>query len=146
MRVVLDTSVLITALRSSQGAAAETVRLALRQELTLLMDFKMACEYRDVALRQDHLIASGRSQSEVEDILNALEAIAQPIYVAFRHRPLSADPNDDLILDVALNGRADALVTGNTRHFLAAANRFHLPVFTPSELLLEIAKRRSSHA
>lgn len=143
MRTVLGTSVLITALRSGKGAAAETLRLAFRRELTVLMDLKLAWEYRDVALRPDQLTASGRSHAETEEILDALEAIADPVYVAFRHRPLCSDANDDLVLDVALNGRADALITGNTRHFLAAAGRFHLPVLTPAELLVTIRKRRS---
>jgi hypothetical protein len=56
--------VLITALRSSTGAAAETVRLALRGELTTLMDYKLACEYRDVALRAEQLHVSGKSRAE----------------------------------------------------------------------------------
>jgi hypothetical protein len=55
--------VLIAALRSSTGAAAETVRLALRGELTTLMDYNLACEYRDVALRAEQLHVSGKSRA-----------------------------------------------------------------------------------
>lgn len=142
MRTVRDTSVLITALRSSSGAAAETVRLALRGELTTLMDYKLACEYRDVALRPEQLQVSGKSQAETAAILDALEAIAEPVYVALQHRPLSPDPNDDMVLDVAINGNADAIVTNNTKHFRNAAERFHLDVLTPAELLSKFRKRR----
>ena len=142
MRTVRDTSVLITALRSSSGAAAETVRLALRGELTALMDLKLACEYRDVALRPEQLQVSGKSQAEPAAILDALEAIAEPVYVALQHRPLSPDPNDDMVLDVAINGNADAIVTNNTKHFRNAAERFHLDVLTPAELLSKFRKRR----
>lgn len=124
MRVVLDTSAVITALRSSTGAAAEVLRLALRQELTLLLDYKLACEYRDVALRPQQLRESGKSREETDTILDALDAIAEPVFVAFRHRPLSPDANDDMVLDVAINGNADAIVTNNTRHFREAAERF----------------------
>jgi predicted nucleic acid-binding protein len=134
--------VLITALRSSSGAAAETVRLALRGELTALMDLKLACEYRDVALRPEQLQVSGKSQAETAAILDALEAIAEPVYVALQHRPLSPDPNDDMVLDVAINGNADAIVTNNTKHFRNAAERFHLDVLTPAELLSKFRKRR----
>ena len=142
MRTVRDTSVLITALRSSSGAAAEAVRLALRGELTALMDLKLACEYRDVALRPEQLQVSGKSQAETAAILDALEAIAEPVYVALQHRPLSPDPNDDMVLDVAINGNADAIVTNNTKHFRNAAERFHLDVLTPAELLSKFRKRR----
>lgn len=142
MRTVRDTSVLITALRSSSGAAAEAVRLALRGELTALMDLKLACEYRDVALRPEQLHGSGKSRAETAAILDALEAIAEPVYVALQHRPLSPDPNDDMVLDVAINGNADAIVTNNTKHFRNAAERFHLDVLTPAELLSKFRKRR----
>jgi predicted nucleic acid-binding protein len=46
--------------------------------------------------------------------LDALEAIAEPVFVAFQYRPLSPDANDDMVLDVAINGNADAIVTNNT--------------------------------
>jgi putative PIN family toxin of toxin-antitoxin system len=142
VRAVLDTSVLITALRSSTGAAAEVIRLALWGELTTLMDYKLACEYRDVALRPEQLRASGRSRMETETVLDALEAIAEPVFVAFQHRSLSPDANDDLVLDVAINGNADVIVTNNTRHFREAAERFQVNVLTPAELLSKFRKRR----
>jgi predicted nucleic acid-binding protein len=134
--------VLITALRSSTGAAAETVRLALRGELTTLLDLKLACEYRDVALRREQLQVSGKSRSETATILDALEAIAEPVFVAFQYRPLSPDPNDDMVLDVAINGNADAIITNNVKHFREAADRFSLGVLTPAELLSKIRKGR----
>jgi predicted nucleic acid-binding protein len=134
--------VLITALRSSTGAAAEAVRLALRGELTTLMDYKLACEYRDVALRAEQLHVSGKSRAETASILDALEAIAEPVFVAFQYRPLSPDANDDMVLDVAINGNADVIVTNNTKHFREAAERFHLEVLTPAELLSKVRKRR----
>jgi putative PIN family toxin of toxin-antitoxin system len=139
---VLDTSVLITALRSSNGAAAENVRLALLEEVTILMDYKLACEYRDVALRAEHLTVSGKTQEEIALLLDMLEAVAEPVLVVVRHMPLSQDANDDMVLDVAINGGANAIVTNNIKHFRDAARRFHLQVLTPAELLNEFRKRR----
>jgi len=89
---VLDTSVIITALRSPTGAAAEVVRLVLRGEFTILMDYKLACEYREVALRSEQLRASGKSPAETVAILDALEAVAEPVLVAFQYRSLIAGP------------------------------------------------------
>jgi len=134
VRIVLDTSVLIAALRSGRGAAAENLRLVLLERLTLLLDYSLVCEYRDVALREEHLQASGRSAAEVAHIVNMLEAIAEPVYVQIRHRPLSQDESDDCVLDVAINGGAEAIVTYNTRHFSRAAARFGLRVLTPAQL------------
>jgi predicted nucleic acid-binding protein len=135
MRVVLDTSVLIAALRSGKGAAAENLRMALVGDLTMLLDYTLACEYRDVALRREHLEASGKSTEDTALVLNMVEAVAEPVMVMVRHRPLSPHVKDDMVLDVAINGGADAIVTFNIRHFREAARRFHLPVLTPAELL-----------
>lgn len=114
------------------------IRLALVGELTILMDYKLSCEYQAVALREEQLSASRKSPKEMTAILIALEAVAKPVYVEIRHRPLSPDPNDDMVLDVAINGRADAIVTNNTKHFREAAERFHLNLLTPAELLIAL--------
>jgi putative PIN family toxin of toxin-antitoxin system len=140
VRIVLDTAALIAALRSSLGAAAEVVRLVLRQEIAILMDYKMALEYRDVALRPEHLAASGRSRENVLGLIEALEEVAEPVKVVRKVRPLSSDPNDDMVLDVAINAEADAIVTNNTKHFAAAARNFGIPVISPSDLLRRIRK------
>jgi putative PIN family toxin of toxin-antitoxin system len=142
VRVVLDTSVLITALRSSTGAAAENLRLVLLKKLTILMDYKLACEYRDVALRAEHLNASSKTEEETTLLLDVLEALAEPVLIIARHMPLSQDANDDMVLEIAINGRADAIVTNNTKHFREPAKRFLLEVMTPAELLNEFRKRR----
>jgi predicted nucleic acid-binding protein len=142
MRVVLDTSILIAALRSSEGAAAETLRLALLRQIAILMDYKLACEYRDVAMRGEHMEASGKSRREIELVLDMLEAVAEPVLVSDRHGPLSQDPGDDMVLEVGLNGGADGIVTYNPRHFREAARRFGLPVLSPAELLSEFRSRR----
>jgi predicted nucleic acid-binding protein len=71
-----------------------------------------------------------------------LEAVAEPVLVVVRHMPLSQDANDDMVLDVAINGGANAIVTNNIKHFRDAARRFHLQVLTPVELLNEFRKRR----
>ena len=138
---MLDTSVLITALRSGGGASAETLRLVLLGQLVILMDFKLASEYRDVALRREQLRTFSKTPEQTASILDALEAVAEPVFVAFRHRPLSPDPNDDMVLDVAINGRADAILTNNVKHFREAAKTFRLKVLAPAELLNDLRRK-----
>ncbi len=114
--------------------------MILRRQLELLLDFMLVCEYRDVALRPEHLEASGRTQNEVEAVIEAIESVATPVFVAVRHRPLSPDADDDMVLDVAINGRADAIVTVNVRDFCKAAEIFGIAVCTPRTFLLENLK------
>jgi len=109
--------------------------MVFRGEIVVLMDHKLGLEYRDVALRQEHVNVSNLSSTEILALIEALEAFAEPVKIITRYRPLCPDPNDDMILDLAVNGRADALVTGNTRHFAAAGRRFGIPVLTPAQLL-----------
>ena len=76
----------------------------------------------------------------METVIDALEAIATPVLVEIRHRPLSQDLNDDMVLDVAINGDADVLVTNNVRDFVMPAARFGIKVLTPAEFLVRIRK------
>jgi putative PIN family toxin of toxin-antitoxin system len=116
VRIVLDTASFVTAVRSSVGVAGEVVRLIFREELVPLMDLKLGLEYRDVALRSEHVRASALSKREILELIEAVEAFAEPVEVVMKTRPLSSDPSDDMVLDVAINGRAEALVTSNKRH------------------------------
>lgn len=104
------------------------------------MDYKLAMEHRDVALRPEHLVASGRSRENVLELIQALEEVAEPVKVVRKPRPLSSDPNDDMVLDVAINGAAEGIVTNSTKHFLRAAKRFAIPVFPPADLLQILRK------
>jgi predicted nucleic acid-binding protein len=106
-----------------------------REELVPLMDLKLGLEYRDVALRSEHITASAMSKREILELIEAVEAFAEPVEVVMKPRPWSQDPSDDMVLDVAINGRAAALITSNKKHFAAAGKRFGIPVLTPAELL-----------
>ncbi len=77
------------------------------------------------------------SAIEVNTVIEAVEALAEPVKVVVRHRPLSPDPNDDMILDIAINGKAEAIVTNNTKDFNAAGKQHGVPVLTPQELLMQ---------
>ncbi len=104
------------------------------------MDYKIAAEYRDVALRPEHLAASRQTSKNILTFIEALEELAEPVQVSVRSRPLSMDPNDDMILDVAINGRADALVTQNAKHFNTPGKQYGIHVLSPVELLTALRK------
>ena len=116
------------------------MRLIFREELVPLMDLKLGLEYRDVALRLEHVRESALSKREIVELIEAMEAFAEPVEIVIKSRPLSPDPNDDMILDLAINGQAEALVTSNTKHFAGAGKRFGIPVLFPAELLEKMRK------
>jgi predicted nucleic acid-binding protein len=94
-------------------------------------------ELRPVLKRPEQLAASGLSLSDVDSALDALAALIEPVEAHLSWRPQLDDPDDEMVLEAAVNGRADALVTYNAAHFRAAAARFGVRVASPIEVLRE---------
>jgi predicted nucleic acid-binding protein len=72
---------------------------------------------------------------EVGAVLDAVAATAEPVRLAFLWRPTLRDADDDMVLETAANGRADAIVTFNKRDFARVAERFGVEVLAPGEAL-----------
>lgn len=134
-RVVLDTSVVAAGLRSRQGASNAVLRLVGQGRLVPLATPPLFLEYEDVLKRPEQRLAHGLGIAEIDRFLAALASAVEPVDIHFLWRPQLTDPGDELVLEAAVNGRADALVTHNLRDFQAAAARFGLPVLSPGELL-----------
>jgi putative PIN family toxin of toxin-antitoxin system len=130
MRLALDTDVLVAALRSRRGASRAWLRAILRREATLLLSVPLALQYEAVLTRPEHLAASGASIEEATALLDALCAVCIPIEISFLWRPVLRDPNDEMVLEVAVNGRAELLLTFNERDF-AGAERLGVRVQRP---------------
>ena len=91
-------------------------------------------------LRTEQRMVSGLTLSQVDERLAALASVLEPVTTHFVWRPQLADADDEMVLDAAVNGRADVLVTFNVRDFAVAARRFDLAVMRPGEVL-EASKR-----
>jgi putative PIN family toxin of toxin-antitoxin system len=127
VRIVLDTNVLVSGLLSSKGAPARVLTLALAGELTLLFDERVLEEYREVLSRPHFQIA----KAEADEVLRQVETDGERVVAAAIDATLP-DPDDLPFIEVAIAGRADALITGNTRHFPA---RLGVVVLSPRALL-----------
>jgi hypothetical protein len=77
----------------------------------------------------------GETVEEIEGGLDMLAAVGTPRTPFFRWRPQLPDPEDDMVLELAVNGHADAIVTVNIRHFVPAAGTFGIEVLRPGALL-----------
>jgi predicted nucleic acid-binding protein len=130
-RTVLDTDVLVAAVRSDRGASRVLLTAALQQRYPALASVPLMLQYESVLKRLEHLAAAGITAEDVDVLLDAVARVAEPIQISYLWRPLLSDPTDDLVLETAVNGRASAIVTFNRQDFRAAENRFGIDILTP---------------
>ena len=140
MRYVADTDVIVAAMRSPGGASAAILRAARRGRITLLVSVPLGMEYEAVCSESEHRLAAGLSEREVEIFLDALLAMAEPVKTHFLWRPQLRDPGDEMVLEAAVNGRADALVTFNVRDFGTVPARFGVELMIPREAIGRIRR------
>lgn len=138
VKFVLDTDVVVAAMRSPSGASAAILRAARHGATTLLVSVALALEYGSVCREAEHRLASGLSDRAVDVFVTALVALADPVTPHFLWRPQLRDPSDEMVLEAAINGRADALVTFNVRHFGAAPAQFGIDILLPREAIRRI--------
>jgi predicted nucleic acid-binding protein len=140
-RTVVDTDVLVAAVRSHRGASRVLLTAALERRYPLLASVPLMLEYEAVLTRSEHLAAAGISAADVEVLLDALAIVAEPIRISYLWRPLLPDAGDDLVLETAVNGRADVVVTFNRRHFEPAAAPFGLEILAPADAVRRLENR-----
>jgi predicted nucleic acid-binding protein len=95
-------------------------------------------EYESVCRRAEHLIAAGLTAREADTFVTAVIAMSEPVRIHYLWRPVLRDPADEMVLEVGVNGRADALVTFNRRDFGLQPRRFGLEVLLPGEVAARI--------
>jgi putative PIN family toxin of toxin-antitoxin system len=136
---VLDTDVLVAAFRSDAGASRQILLAALARRFELLLSVPLMFEYEAVLSRPEHLTVSGARTEDVKDVLDGLAAVGTRVKLVFRWRPMLPDPNDDMVLETAVNGQARAIVTFNQRDFNPVAAEFGCLVMRPGEFLRVLA-------
>ncbi len=136
MRYLLDTNVLVAALRSRNGASNAIVRRALLGDLPLVVHQKLVYEYRDVLSRPDILAQTGLAWADVEVVLAHLVASAHEVVVRYLWRPNLPDEGDNFIVEIAIAAWPCTIVTHNLKDFVRAELRFaHIALCTPGQLL-----------
>ncbi len=137
-RIVLDTDIVVTALRSATGGSNALLREVALGRLVPLVTPALFLEYQAVLKRPEQRLAHGLVLQQIDRFLAALASACEPVEVSFQWRPQLTDPNDQMVLEAAVNGRAEALVTHNVRDFARGAAQFGLRVLRPGEILKEL--------
>jgi putative PIN family toxin of toxin-antitoxin system len=134
-RVVLDTNVLVAAIRSRRGASFKLLSLAGTGAYDLAVSVPLLFEYEDVLER--HLDEAGLREGDLANLLDFLCSLAVRQEIFFLWRPFLRDPHDDLLLELAVAAQCDSIVTFNTSHF-SGVDAFGIIVQTPRDLLYQI--------
>lgn len=140
IRVVLDTDVVVAALRSPGGAAAELLRRVHAGQLAMLASPALFIEYEAVLTRPEQLRATGQSAAAMARTLDELAARVVRVSCRYQWRPQLHDPADEMVLEAAVNGHAEALLTFNQRDFGDAPARFGLVLTAPGPFLRSLAQ------
>ena len=138
-RAVLDTNVLVAAARSSLGASFALLKALRERRFIALVSVPLMLEYEAVLSRPEQLAAGGRSAESVVRFLDAFCLLAMPVHLHYLWRPQTRDPADEMVLETALNGGAQTLVTLNGRDFAIAAANFKLELQKPGEFLRSLS-------
>lgn len=138
MILALDTDVIVAALRSPNGASRRLIELLREGQIRAVVTVGMMIEYEAVLTRPEHLAAARLSCREVGLFLDGLSALMVPVDLYFLWRPQLRDANDEMVLEAAVNGGAERIVTFNVADFLPAATLFSIQVERPGDTLLRL--------
>jgi putative PIN family toxin of toxin-antitoxin system len=127
--IVLDTNILISALITPFGNAARILDMLLIGKLQILYDDRILSEYREVLVRPKFSF----KEKDVNDLLSFLEVEGLKVTSAPINEPL-IDEDDIPFIEVAITGKAEALITGNKRHFKGKHTK-RIKIMTPEEFL-----------
>ena len=132
--VVLDTNVLVAAMRSNEGASFLLLReLAWEPRFRVCISVPLVMEY-EMALKR----TTGLKAREADRIVDYLCEVGNKREIYFLWRPFLRDPKDEMVLEVAVEARAEAIVTHNVRDFGGVEERFGIRILRPGEFLLEL--------
>jgi putative PIN family toxin of toxin-antitoxin system len=136
-KIVIDTNVLISALRSRRGASFKLISMIGMKKFEFALSVPLFFEYEDVAIR--HALEIGISQKSVNAILDRLCFFGDHREIYYLWRPFLTDPQDDMILELAVEAGCDFIVSYNKTDF-AGVEQFGITVETPKEFLEHIGE------
>lgn len=129
------------AVRSDAGASRLLLTAALGRRYQVLVSVPLRLQYESVLTRSEHLVAAGITETDVQVLLDAIAIVATPVRISYLWRPTLPDPDDDLVLETAVNGHAEVVVTFNRRHFEPAAASFGIEIVAPAEAVRRLESR-----
>ena len=135
-KIVVDTSVFISSLISTKGSSRELIRRCLRQEYQPLMGNTLFSEYESVMNREEVTAKCPLTQAEICSLLASFMSISKWISIYYLWRPNLKDEADNHLIELAVAGNAQIIVTNNVRDFRNSELVFpNLSILKPEEII-----------
>lgn len=140
MRAVIDTNVWLGAILSERGSNRQVLRKCLQGRVLPIMGQALFLEYEDVLSRDELFLKCAISKAERQELFDALLSVSEWVRIYFGWRPNLPDEGDNHLVELAVAGRADWIVSHNLRHLAKAELKFPgIGVVTP-EAFLEVLR------
>jgi len=138
-KIVIDTNVLLCALFSNRGGSFKLIKLlATKAESDIfhnVVSVPLVLEFEEVLLREKNMKKYPHFNAEdIKLVISDIVAISKRTKLHFLWRPFLKDGYDDKVLETAVNGKADAIITFNTKDFVGVKKYFDIEILTPTEL------------
>lgn len=132
MRVVLDTNILVSALRSNKGASHAVISHLPSNQFQIALSIPLYVEYQEVLTRPEHM-SGGSTVEEIHAFLRYICSIAHKQRIFFLWRPWLLDPQDDMVLETAVASQSRYIVTHNLRDFRRVEKHFGITPVNPGK-------------
>jgi len=136
-RVVIDTNVLVAAIRSRKGASFRILSLVGKGRFDLVLSVPLVLEYEDAMKRSSR--SAGLRYCDIDDILDFICKIGEHREIYFLWRPFLKDPKDDMVLELAVESGCELIVTHNLKDF-AGADGLGVKVVRPVDFLRKLGE------
>ena len=137
MKLVLDTNILVAGLRSRTGASNPLLIAGFQKRFVWCCSVPLFYEYEAVLNRAEFLLEAGLTRKQIGEFLEDVSATVVPIGIDFQWRPQLSDPDDEMVLEAAINC-GGIIVTHNARDFRDVPARFGLGLLSPAEAFRSI--------
>lgn len=131
-RVVIDTNVIISAMRSKHGAPNQFLRLLGTRQFECVVSVPLILEYEEVCKRL--MPPLGVSSQQIDNFIDYFCQASLHRKIFYLWRPQLPDADDDFLLDLAVEAQADYIITFNKKDF-SGVERFNIRLATPKEFM-----------
>ena len=142
MKIAIDTNIFLSALFSKRGASNRLLIWLFQQKKKYnVISNTLLTEYEDVLTRDKNIKQyNDLNKDDIEKFLNDICLISHHQKIYFLWRPFLKDHNDDMVLEVAANAKAKAIITFNPKDFKGVKEKFNIEILTPKEFLNNIGE------